>query len=51
MTGEYTMNTDRLHRFLGEAARQNVIRFTIADAFADSFTTAGPVAPGALAPN
>ncbi|MGA9898587.1 MAG: NAD-dependent epimerase/dehydratase family protein [Terriglobales bacterium] len=39
MTGEYTMNTDRLHRFLGED-HENVIRFTIADAFADSFTTA-----------
>jgi len=39
MTGEYTMNTERLHRFLGED-HENVIRFTIADAFADSFTTA-----------
>jgi nucleoside-diphosphate-sugar epimerase len=39
MTGEYTMNTERLHRFLGED-HENVIRFTIADAFADSVTTA-----------
>jgi len=37
MTGEYIMNTDRLHRFLGED-HENVIRYTIADAFADSFS-------------
>jgi nucleoside-diphosphate-sugar epimerase len=36
MTGEYLMNTDRLHRFLG-AEHEDVIRFTIADAFADCF--------------
>ena len=36
MTGQYTMNTDRLHKFLG-ADYENVIRHTIRDAFADSF--------------
>jgi hypothetical protein len=36
MTGEYIMNTDRLRKFLGEDY-ENVIRYTIADAFADSF--------------
>jgi len=36
MTGEYIMNTDRLRQFLGEDY-QSVIRYTIADAFADSF--------------
>jgi len=36
MTGEYTMNTNRLRKFLGEDY-ENVIRYTIADAFADSF--------------
>ncbi|MGO9123406.1 MAG: NAD-dependent epimerase/dehydratase family protein [Terriglobales bacterium] len=39
MTGEYIMNTGRLRRFLGEDY-ENVIRYTIADAFADSFSTA-----------
>jgi nucleoside-diphosphate-sugar epimerase len=38
MTGEYIMSTDRLHRFLGED-HENVIRYTIRDAFADSFST------------
>jgi nucleoside-diphosphate-sugar epimerase len=38
MTGEYLMNTDRLRKFLGEDY-ENVIRYTIADAFADSFAT------------
>lgn len=38
MTGEYTMNTDRLRRFLGEDY-ENVIRHTIAEAFSDSFST------------
>ena len=42
MTGQYIMNTDRLHRFLGEDY-ENVIRYTIRDAFADSFST--PAAP------
>jgi nucleoside-diphosphate-sugar epimerase len=36
MTGQYIMNTDRLRRFLGED-HESVIRYTIADAFADSF--------------
>src|SRR6202040_236641 len=36
MTGEYIMNTDRLRKFLG-SAYEDVIRYTIADAFADSF--------------
>jgi nucleoside-diphosphate-sugar epimerase len=43
MTGEYTMNTERLHKFLGEDY-EKVIRYTIADAFADSFV-AGAAAP------
>jgi hypothetical protein len=36
MTGTYIMNTERLKRFLGEDY-ENVIRYSIADAFADSF--------------
>jgi nucleoside-diphosphate-sugar epimerase len=36
MTGEYIMNTDRLRGFLG-GEYENVMRYTIADAFADSF--------------
>ena len=36
MTGEYIMNTDRLRRFLGPEY-EYVIRYTVADAFADSF--------------
>ena len=36
MTGEYIMNTDPLRMFLG-AEYESVIRYTIADAFADSF--------------
>jgi nucleoside-diphosphate-sugar epimerase len=36
MTGEYIMNTDRLRRFLGPEY-EHVIRYSIADAFADSF--------------
>ncbi len=36
MTGEYIMNTERLRRFLGPEY-EHVIRYTIADAFADSF--------------
>ena len=38
MTGEYIMNTDRLRKFLDEDY-ENVIRYTVADAFADSFAT------------
>jgi hypothetical protein len=33
------MNTDRLRSFLG-SEYENVMRYTIADAFADSFNTA-----------
>jgi nucleoside-diphosphate-sugar epimerase len=36
MTGEYVMNTDRLQKFLG-SEYETVIRYTIVDAFADSF--------------
>ena len=36
MTGQYIMNTDRLKKFLG-ADYEQVISYTIADAFADSF--------------
>jgi nucleoside-diphosphate-sugar epimerase len=36
MSGEYTMNTDRLKRFLG-ADYEEVMRLTIAEAFRDSF--------------
>jgi len=36
MTGEYIMNTDRLRRFLGPEY-EDVMRYTISDAFADSF--------------
>lgn len=36
MTGQYIMNTDRLRRFLGPEY-EHVIRYTISDAFADSF--------------
>ncbi len=36
ITGEYVMNTDRLRKFLGENY-EDVIRYTIADAFADCF--------------
>jgi len=39
MTGEYIMNTDRLRKFLGPEY-EHVIRYTIADAFADSFKRA-----------
>jgi nucleoside-diphosphate-sugar epimerase len=35
MTGEYIMNTERLRTFLG-SEYENVMRYTIADAFADS---------------
>jgi len=38
MTSEYIMNTDRLRKFLG-AMYEDVIRYTVADAFADSFKT------------
>ncbi len=37
MTGQYTMNTDRLKKFLGPQY-DTVIQYKIADAYADSFT-------------
>ena len=43
MTGEYIMNTDRLRKFLGNEY-DGVVRYTIADAFADSFRPAGDAA-------
>ena len=50
MTGEYIMNTDRLRKFLGPEY-EDVIRYTVSDAFAESFkpaaaTTAQEVAAG-----
>jgi nucleoside-diphosphate-sugar epimerase len=49
MTGEYTMNTERLRKFLGPAYEQ-VIRYSMADAFADSFAhQAQAVAQGSAA--
>ena len=36
MTGQYIMDTDRLKKFLGPDYDQ-IMRYTIADAFADSF--------------
>jgi nucleoside-diphosphate-sugar epimerase len=42
MTGEYIMNTDRLRKFLGPEYEQ-VIRYSIADAFADSVQQAPTV--------
>jgi len=36
MSGQYIMNTDRLRRFLGPEY-EHVIRYTVTDAFADSF--------------
>jgi len=42
MTGQYIMNTDRLRRFLGPEY-EHVIRYSIADAFADSFRKSSPV--------
>jgi nucleoside-diphosphate-sugar epimerase len=38
MTGEYIMNTDRLRSFLGPEY-EHVIRYTIAEAFSESFQT------------
>ncbi len=44
-TGEYIMNTGRLQRFLGKEYEE-VIRYTIADAFADSFRQGATPAAG-----
>jgi nucleoside-diphosphate-sugar epimerase len=41
MTGQYIMNTERLKKFLGDDY-EKVIRYSIADAFADSFKTPTP---------
>jgi nucleoside-diphosphate-sugar epimerase len=41
MTGQYIMNTARLQRFLGPEY-EHVIRYTVADAFADSFLRPSP---------
>jgi len=49
MTGQYTMNTDRLRTFLGDDYEE-VICHTIHDAFADSFIAAAPNAQSATAP-
>jgi nucleoside-diphosphate-sugar epimerase len=46
MTGEYVMNTDKLRAFLG-GEYENVMRSTIADAFADSFRSIGDYAANA----
>jgi len=40
MTGQYIMNTDRLRRFLGPEY-EHVIRYSVTDAFADSFPRNG----------
>ncbi|HUJ94976.1 MAG TPA: NAD-dependent epimerase/dehydratase family protein [Terriglobales bacterium] len=40
MTGQYIMSTDRLQKFLG-SNYDDVIRFTVTDAFADSFPDSG----------
>ncbi|HVI08365.1 MAG TPA: NAD-dependent epimerase/dehydratase family protein [Candidatus Binatia bacterium] len=45
MTGEYLMNTGRLQEFLG-SDYEKVMRYTIADAFADSFVHAAGSAAG-----
>src|SRR5579862_6990552 len=42
MSGTYIMNTERLKKFLGEDY-EKVIRYPIADAFADSFKAPAPV--------
>jgi nucleoside-diphosphate-sugar epimerase len=46
MTGEYIMNTDRLRAFLG-GEYEHVMRYTIADAFADSFKSTPAEPPSA----
>ena len=42
MTGQYIMSTERLRKFLGDDY-EKVIRFSVAEAFADSFHAATPV--------
>jgi nucleoside-diphosphate-sugar epimerase len=46
MTGEYIMNTDRLRTFLA-GEYESVIRYTIADAFADSLSRVAAAQPPA----
>ncbi len=46
MTGEYIMNTGKLRAFLG-GEYENVMRYTIANAFADSFRPVGEHAASA----
>jgi hypothetical protein len=41
MTGQYIMSTERLKKFLADDY-EKVIRYTIADAFLDSFKTPAP---------
>jgi nucleoside-diphosphate-sugar epimerase len=48
MTGEYIMNTDRLRAFLG-GEYEKVIRYTIADAFAQSVQSPAVSAQSAIA--
>jgi nucleoside-diphosphate-sugar epimerase len=48
MSGEYIMNVDRLRMFLG-GQYENVLRYTIAEAFADSFKTAPATSQAASA--
>ena len=49
MSGEYTVNTERLRKFLGPEY-DHVIRYTIAEAFADTFAhQAQPLAQGSAA--
>jgi len=48
MSGEYIMDTERLRKFLG-GEYENVMRYTIADAFADSFKSTPASAQSAAA--
>ena len=50
MTGEYIMNTDRLRKFLGPEY-EDVMRYTIVDAFADSFKLVAAASSQAVAAN
>jgi nucleoside-diphosphate-sugar epimerase len=43
MTGQYIMSTERLKKFLGDDY-EKVIRYSIADAFLDSFKAPAPIA-------
>jgi len=43
MSGQYTMNTDRLKKFLGDDY-EKIIRYTVADDFLDSFKAPASVA-------